>query len=186
MITEGTIYANLVAYRGEFLGVAFDSLARGISVGLGSWVPSGVLGVGVSTGLLGSGTVVGSVSNTVDPYGFYLAGLSGVGISGPLSISFAGVLSRALSESFRGVVYTGVVGVGSGEDVSYFSGDSTLEGYLASGLASSGVVGVMSSSLARGVSVGVRSHIASLVGRGSIAGVPGMTPGSVPSSTRWA
>ena len=183
MISSGSIYSSLLSRKGEFQGIAFDSLALGLSMGLSQWLPVGVVGNGVSTGMLGSGTVVGSL-DVPDGFGVYLAGLSGVGISGPLGISFAEVLNLGLSDVFRSVQYTGIVSVGSGSDVSYFSGDMTLEGYLISSLSSSGVFGVMAPSLALGVSNGVRGHIGLMVGHGSVLGAPSLISGAVPSLTR--
>jgi hypothetical protein len=98
-------------------GPTFDLFCQAVAQSVTVWLPTGVSLTGVTSGLLGAGTVTGTLAFTSTP-ALVLAALSGT-YSGPITNLLATVLSVGLNTGLLGLTYTGVsVGVATGLDTS--------------------------------------------------------------------
>jgi len=97
-------------------GPAFDLLCQSIANAVTSWLPVGVGLVGVTTGVVGAGTVTGAITFVgIQPA--VLAAMSA--LPGPNSPALATVISNGITAGLSGLPYLGAsVGVGTGTDAS--------------------------------------------------------------------
>ena len=99
-------------------GPSFHTITNAIGLALPSWIGSGVVINGLTTGLTGAGTVTGTMiflGNTPD----VLLSLENGGVGGSQANRFARALALGITEALMGTTYTGVsAGVSSGTDIS--------------------------------------------------------------------
>lgn len=97
-------------------GPAFDLLCQAVANAVTAWLPAGVALVGVTSGVVGAGTVTGALAFAGAPPA--VLGAMGA-LHGPNVPSLATTLSAGLTAGLAGLPYAGVsVGVGTGTDVS--------------------------------------------------------------------
>lgn len=117
MILPPSIYSSLKSSADFPGGPSFDLLCQGISIALASWLPLGVSLQGVTTGVIGTGTVQGILVFPVVPGTAALAIAST--LHGPTAPLVARALDTGLASALSGCPYAGVsAGVSAGVDVS--------------------------------------------------------------------
>jgi hypothetical protein len=98
-------------------GVTFDLFCQAIAIATVTWLPTGVSLTGVTTGVIGAGTVTGTLAFTGTP-ALVLAAI-GTSLTGQNVPALATVLSTGLTTGLVGLTYAGVsVGVATGADTS--------------------------------------------------------------------
>lgn len=98
-------------------GPAFTILCQAIATAVVTWLPTGVQLVGVTTGVVGVGTVTGTLFFAGTPA--IVLGAIGGTLRGPTAPLLATVLSVGLTTGLAGQTYLGVsAGVGLGTDLS--------------------------------------------------------------------
>lgn len=118
MLPPTTIAAALRSSAPFPGGPTFDLLCQAIANAVVSWLPTGVTLVGVTTGVMGAGTVTGTLSFMSTP-ATVLAAMAGT-FRGQTAPQLATVISVGLNTGLMGLTYTGVsVGVATGTDVSH-------------------------------------------------------------------
>jgi hypothetical protein len=100
-------------------GPTFDILCQTIASAVTSWLPLGVGLTGVTTGVVGAGTVTGALTFA----GLQPTVLAAMGaFAGPNAPALATVIANGLTAGLSGLPYLGVsAGVGTGTDVSRVS-----------------------------------------------------------------
>lgn len=166
-------------------------LADAIGNAFATWavVPSNVLLQGVSTGVIGAGTVIGTLQLTGGP-SLVVAGMTAGGLAGTTVAQVGTAIGAGLVSALSGTLtYQGVsVGVGSGIDVSFVSSvnAATLASALqASHLAQAATLGGSGASLPSFYAA-IASGISSLLQTGvTLPGTGVVTPSGAlgPSST---
>lgn len=188
MLNTITIYSSLQMHKGSatfpMLGVAFDSLARAIAEGVATWIlnPSNVAMEGISTGMVGSGTIQAQGSKLVLLPGIPLMtnGLSSAGIIGPLAPSLSTIVTLAICHAvtnFGG--YSGVCStVGVGTDVSkvVVANPGTLITDLKKSMLINKITGAASNQMATGLGLGISSLVGTITGSGKVVGLSGSNP----------
>lgn len=97
-------------------GPAFDLLCQAIANAVTAWLPAGVTLAGVTTGVVGAGTVTGTLTFVGAPPA--VLGAMGA-LQGPNVPALATTLAAGLPAGLAGLPYAGVsAGVGTGTDVS--------------------------------------------------------------------
>lgn len=97
-------------------GPAFDLLCQAIANATVTWLPAGVSLVGVTAGVVGAGTVTGTISFAGTP-GLVLEAMGA--LRGTNAPALATALATGLNAGLLGLSYLGAsVGVGTGTDVS--------------------------------------------------------------------
>lgn len=97
-------------------GPAFDLLCQSVASAVTVWLPTGVTLVGVTTGVLGAGTVTGSITFAGSPP--IVLGAMGA-LRGPNVSALATTLAAGITSGLAGLPYLGAsTGVGTGTDVS--------------------------------------------------------------------
>jgi len=97
-------------------GPAFDLLCQAIANATVTWLPTGVTLVGVTTGVVGAGTVTGTLAFAGTPP-LVLAAMAA--LPGPNAPALATTLAAGLNAGLAGLPYAGVsTGVGTGTDAS--------------------------------------------------------------------
>lgn len=192
-LTPNVIYGALFSARSAgahaFLGVNFERLALGISMGITQWgvgQSSNLALKGLAAGISGAGSInpVSTKITVIPAIPLYLSAFSGANLNGPLATSLASVMATGISQAFgSSAQYVGPVpGVGAGADVSKVvtanaatlatTLNSTLRGTLGSGQALPLMV--------KGLSDGITQHLLTGIGAGSVVGSTTVPP--APSS----
>ena len=116
MIPPATVYQALRTSATFPGGPSFDLLCQAVATSVTSWLPGGVSLVGVTTGVIGAGTVTGAITFTGVPAAV-LGAMSA--LPGPNTPALATVISNGITAGLAGLPYLGAsVGVGTGADVS--------------------------------------------------------------------
>lgn len=176
-------------------GQTWALLADAVGNALSTWAPTpgNVVIQGVSTGVVGAGTVTGSLQFTGGP-ALVVAGMSGGGLSGTTVAQVGTAIGTGLLSSLSGsLLYQGVsAGVGSGIDVSFIASANPATLAVALQLAHvalTGALGGTGSSLpsfytaiASGISSFIQTGI-TLPGTGIVAPAGPLGPASSVGST---
>lgn len=191
-LSSQTISAAILAAAPELVGVTSLPTVSGIALGVLQWItlPANFALTGVTTGVVGTGQVVGKVTVPPNP-GAVVGSLASAGVIGQTaSILGRGVavgIATAVSSSAQ---YQGPsVGVAIGSDVAAVavSNGPSLVGSLSSALISFyGGSGPSLAVIAQGLGTGIALMLSSSVGVGVVTGTPvSYTPsvGSSPLST---
>lgn len=162
------------AGAGIFTGVQFPSLCVSLGNAFYTWamIPGNVPVTGVSTGLLGVGTVTGTLALAPNP-GLVLSVLKASGLNGVTAPQMAQIISGGLSLAMSTAQYSGPsAGVGVGVDSSSIPAANPFT--LATLLAPSfpGPTGPLFSNAVANASVAL---LATTVGVGAVAGTIGAT-----------
>lgn len=97
-------------------GPTLDILCQALAASIVGWLPTGVNLTGVTSGVVGAGTVTGTLVFSSTPVA--VQGAMGA-FTGPNATPLAVMLSAGLNTGLAGLSYAGVsVGVGTGTDVS--------------------------------------------------------------------
>lgn len=98
-------------------GPTLDILCQALAAAITGWLPTGVALTGVTAGVVGAGTVTGTLVFTGTP----AAVLGAMGaFTGPTASPFSVMLSAGLNAGLAGLPYAGAsVGVGTGTDLSH-------------------------------------------------------------------
>lgn len=97
-------------------GPAFDLLCQAIANATVTWLPTGVTLTGVTAGVIGAGTVTGTLAFAGTPP-LVLAAMAA--LPGPNAPALATTLAAGLNAGLAGLPYAGVsTGVGTGTDAS--------------------------------------------------------------------
>lgn len=126
MIPPTTI-SNAIRSSADFPGgPTFDPLCQTIANSLVAWLPTGVTLQGVTAGVIGAGTVTGTLTFAgLTPTVASI--LSSGGLSGQVSPRFAQALTLGLNSGLLGCTYAGVsTGVASGTDMSHVTSVNTV------------------------------------------------------------
>lgn len=116
MLPPATIAAALRTSATFPGGPAFNILCQAIANAIVTWLPAGVGLTGVTTGVIGGGTVTGTLAFASTPPPV-LAAMSG--LAGQNAPALATLLSVGLNSGLAGLPYAGVsTGVATGTDVS--------------------------------------------------------------------
>lgn len=117
MIPPATLAAALRSAAPFPGGPTLDILCQALATAITGWLPTGVALVGVTAGVVGAGTVTGTLVFSGTP----AAVLGAMGaFTGPTASPFSVMLSAGLNAGLAGLPYAGVsVGVGSGTDLSH-------------------------------------------------------------------
>jgi len=187
-LSSAQITSSILAARGDFNGVAFASLAKGIGDGVGIWAvgnPVNLSLTGVAAGTIGTGTMmVPSTKLLVNPgVGVVLGALAGAGSKGPLAAKLASVVGIGIAHAFSNYAqYLGTsAGVATGQDVSVvtISNSASLISILMGTLAGAfGAGGASLPRLATGLGNGIAAMLLGATGTGTIVGTPGPAPGT--------
>lgn len=118
MLPPTTIAAALRSSAPFPGGPTFDLFCQAVSQAIVGWLPTGVTLTGVTTGVVGAGTVTGTLAFTSTP-ATVLAAMAGT-FRGQTAPQLATVISVGLNTGLLGLTYSGVsVGVATGLDVSH-------------------------------------------------------------------
>jgi len=184
-ITGAILAAGGAVYPGS---QNLPKIAQAIGLSLPIWfqLPSNVLSIGVTTGLVGGGTASGKLFFT--PGGQVILGLNSAGLTGPTAQGLGGAVEAGLATVLNtNAQYLGVsVGVGSGVDATKvsLSNAGTLLPILLANLQATGINGQQAPQLAQGLSTGISGLVLTGFGFGFVAGVPGILPGAGTSFSR--
>lgn len=156
-------------------GPTLGPLCMAIAQAVVAWLPTGVTITGVTTGVVGTGTVNGTLAFAANP----AAVAQAMGFTGPNTSGIARMLTLGLNGSLTGSPYQGVsIGVGQGTDVSIVGGPNipALVGLLQSSHAATcaGLGGT--GSLYPGFYQGIANGIAIIVQSGVTLPVAQVTP----------
>lgn len=188
MVSYTSLYSAFLLGSSTFVGsrtavVVSEALASSLVL----WLPS-VVTAGVSTGVLGAGSVVGSMSMVGDP-SLMTTALMGSGCSGNTVGLVGSWLGSSLIAGFGGCVYSGVSGVVVGSDVSSVVSASSeslrviLNAQWSRVCVSAGGLGLMGDDrFLAGFAVGASALTMTAVGSGVCSGVGGMASGTAAST----
>lgn len=162
--------------------MTFDLFCQAIAIATVTWLPTGVSLTGVTTGVIGAGTVTGTLAFASTPPSV-LAAMSG--LTGQNAPALATLLSVGLNSGLAGLTYAGVsTGVAIGTDVSAVTrADPTslatilrsVHAGLCAALGGSGALSpIFYTAIANGISVAVLMGI----GTGVVAPTGPLGPGS--------
>jgi hypothetical protein len=174
-----------------FKGMSFPQMAQGVGAGVFAWAinnPSNLGLIGVVSGAMGPGTVPAPTTRLVVPANtsIVLAALRGVGLNGQLWTSLGTTMALGVSHAltlygqYLGISPSVAIGVDSSTITTANGGSlisslrGTLQGYLGSG--------VLISSLATGLGLGLSGMILGSSGVGTVTGSP-VPPGFVTTGT---
>ena len=122
MVPASAIAASIQGSASYPGGQTWALLAQAIGNALSTWAvtPGNILVQGVSTGVVGAGTVTGFMQLTGGP-ALVVAGMSGGGLTGTTVAQVGTAIGTGLISSLSGTLtYQGIsTGVGSGLDVSF-------------------------------------------------------------------
>lgn len=191
-ITPQAISAAISGAGPDLLGPSSLMTIQAISQAIWQWmvVPANLALTGVTSGLTGSGYVIGAVT-VIPNVPLVVGSMASSGVSGPTGISLARAVCIGLASAVTSSAqYQGAsVGVGAGADVSFvtISNVATLVASLQATLSSFyGGGGPASPMVASGLGVGIASMMMSATGVGVVSGaVAALIPvvGSSPLNT---
>lgn len=185
-VLTASFLANQNSGPFSFNGPAFPPFCTALGNAIYSWAvgqPQNILLNGVSTGLVGAGTILVPSSVVIVPPNPALiqAALSGSQYNGPLAPSLASVISSGLSQAFVQANYTGVVGgVGSGQDISHvvLANPATLIPLMLAQFSSLLGQGPLALNLATGISIGIANLLLTATATGTVVGGSAPFPAS--------
>jgi hypothetical protein len=149
-------------------------MAQGVGLAIAAWVPlqTNVMVKGVTTGLVGSGSVSGTLQFVIS--GQIQAAFGSSGINGPSAPGIALMVENGLSSSLISAQYIGLsVGVGSGTDISKINqaNSSTLISLLLGNLKGMDIDGISTSLWVPALASGVSAIFLTGFGFGSVSGI---------------
>lgn len=182
VVSAAITSAILAAGQGIFPGSQnLPRIATAVGRSLPTWlpVPTNVLVQGVTTGVLGGGTVNGKLFVTGGA-ALVVAGLAAAGMTGPAASGLGTAVGSGVASVLNSTAqYTGSSpGVGVGSDVSKISlsNSGTLIAILLGNLQGAGVNGPLASQLATGLGTGIARIVQTGFGFGGVVGSPSPIP----------
>lgn len=182
ILSTAVTSAILTAGQGIFPGSQnLPKIAKAVGSALPKWIPlpTNVLVQGVTSGVLGGGTVNGKLFVTGGS-AIVVAGLAQAGMSGPAASGLGSAVGSGVATAFNtGAQYTGSspgVGVGSDTSKISLSNAGTLIPLLLGELQGVGVNGPLATQLATGLGTGIAQVVQTGFGFGAVAGSPSPIP----------
>ena len=163
-------------------GPALGLFAAAIGTGVAAWVAAGgVVIAGVSSGTVGTGTVVGkyAVVPSPLPVAAVLPGAGIVGVTAPAMAAAVGIgVGTALNTDATYVGVCAGVGVGVDQVVTVYADAPSLVAALSAALSAAGIVGPTAPAVASGFGLGIAALVSTGTGTG---GVSSPATGPVPA-----
>jgi hypothetical protein len=182
VVSAAITSAILAAGQGIFPGSQnLPRIASAVGKSIPSWLPlpTNVLVQGVTTGVLGGGTVNGKLFVTGGA-ALVVAGLASAGMTGPAASGLGAAVGSGVASVLNSTAqyFGSSPGVGVGSDVSKvsLSNSATLIGILLGNLQGSGVNGPLASQLATGLGTGIAGIVQTGFGFGGVTGSPSPIP----------
>jgi hypothetical protein len=187
-LTAPTLSQAIIAAGPDLKGVLFARVATFIGIGVATWalVPANLALQGVTTGAVGSGTVMGKMYVVPAPLPVPAQALTV--LFGVQASSVARAVGLGIAAGFNAsAAYQGAsVGVGTGSDISKVSlaNGPSLVLALSAAAASTGLVGVDIARLCAALGPGIATLLLTGTGTGVVAGPVGPSPGAGTSISR--
>ena len=191
-LTAPNLTAAILSASPDLTGVTWSRIVLGISQGICTWiiVPANFALSGVTTGVVGSGTVTGKLYIT--PVSLPVAAsMSASGMIGQDAAKMAHAVGIGLCTAITSTgAYQGVsAGVGTGSDISRCSvvNGASLILSISAAFQASGVTGVVANRLAAGLGPGIATMLQTgITGTGVSAGPSGPSAAAGTSLSRFA
>ena len=177
-LTSTLITNSILAAAPELQGFVWKQLAAAIGVGVVSWVrvPTNLSLLGATSGVVGSGQVLGKVFVSPAPLPVNLS-TAGHSLLGPNAGQVARAVGVGVATAFNASAqYRGVsVGVGVGSDTSrvLLSNGVSLTTFLVSSAAAMGIQGPNMQVLASALGNGIAALLLTGTGLGAVTGAGG-------------